>query len=103
MQLTTMKGDGSDTEYQSLTYTDGIYLQSITGDNLELVIQYLYHMDDPEKEFKLPEGFHQLIELFETADYLNMDSFKVPIVQKINKQEQFLKFTNVRRHCLDNI
>lgn len=38
MQVFAIKGDGTDTEYQSLTYTDGIYLQSISGDNLEIVI-----------------------------------------------------------------
>lgn len=37
----------STVEYQSLTYTDGIYLQNITGEQLQLVIDYLYHVDTP--------------------------------------------------------
>ena len=38
---------GSD-PYQSLTYTDGIYLQNINGEQLQLVISHLYHLDSPD-------------------------------------------------------
>lgn len=37
----------SDLNYQSITYTDGIYLQNISGDQLALILDHLYHKDNP--------------------------------------------------------
>jgi hypothetical protein len=46
---------------------------------LKIIIDYLYHKDDPEKypTWVIPEQFNALIELFETAEYLGLDDLKV--------------------------
>ena len=41
--------------------------------------------------------------LFETAEYLGMDKMKVDITLEILKKEEFQKYTNVRRHYIDNL
>ena len=41
--------------------------------------------------------------LFETAEYLGMDQMKVDITLEILKKEEFQKYTNVRRHYIDNL
>jgi hypothetical protein len=95
--------------YQSLTYTDGIYLQNISGDQLKLVIDYLYYVDDQQNEeakneFTVPQDFFTQVELFETAEYLGLDDLKIRVVTEgIMKRTEFLKYTNVRRHYLDNL
>ena len=44
------------------------------------------------------------VELFETAEYLALDDLKLQIVNDgILKRQEFLKYTNVRRHYLDNL
>lgn len=57
--LQTRESDSSSQLYQSLTYTDGIYLQNITGDQLQYVIEYLQYVDNPSGEYtaKIPEEF----------------------------------------------
>lgn len=53
---------------------------------------------------QMPTDFQTLVELFETAEYLGMDSLKIRIVTEgIMKKEEFLKYTNVRRHYIDNL
>jgi hypothetical protein len=44
------------------------------------------------------------MELFETAEYLGLDELKVQIVTDgVMKRPEFIKYTNVRRHYLENI
>ena len=44
------------------------------------------------------------MELFETAEYLGLDDLRVQVVTEgVMKRPEFLKYTNVRRHYLDNI
>lgn len=87
-----------------MSSTDGIYLQNINSEQLEKVIEYLYFVDDSSKHsFTAPEDFKQLMNLFETAEYLDMDKMKVHITLEICKKPEFLTFTNVRRHYIDNL
>ncbi|CDW82632.1 UNKNOWN [Stylonychia lemnae] len=97
--------DNSDEDYNSLiSTTDGIYLQNINSDQLETVIKYLYNIDDPEKhKFEMPQQFNVLMNLFETAEYLGLDQMKVQITLEILKKDEFQKYTNVRRHYIDNL
>lgn len=61
-------------------------------------------MDDSEKHpFTMPTDFRILMNLFETAEYLGMDKMKIDITLAICKKEEFLKYTNVRRHYIDNL
>lgn len=61
-------------------------------------------MDDSSKHsFTVPEGFLSLVNLFETAEYLDMDKMKVDITLEICKKHEFLSYTNVRRHYIDNL
>ena len=61
-------------------------------------------MDDEDKNpFTMPTDFRVLMNLFETAEYLGMDQMKIDIAVEICKKEEFLKYTNVRRHYIDNL
>jgi|LauGreDrversion4_2_1035121.scaffolds.fasta_scaffold127554_2 hypothetical protein len=79
--MTVLQGkDTTDTDpYQSLTYTDGIYLQNINGEQLKQVITYLYNLDNPDqnKPMEIPTDFIPQMELFETAEYLGLDDLRV--------------------------
>jgi hypothetical protein len=71
------------------------------------VIEYLYHVDQPKVKPPLvipTESFVKQVELFETAEYLGLDELKVRVLTDgVMKRPEFLKYTNVRRHYLDNI
>ena len=64
-------------------------------------------MDDPtqiQEGVKIPEDFVEQVELFETAEYLGLDDLKIRVVTEgIMKREEFLRYTNVRRHYIDNL
>jgi hypothetical protein len=73
---------------------------------LALIIDYLYHVDNPEKcpNLVLPTEFQGLVDMFETAEYLGMDDLKMKLIlEGFLQKPEFLKYTNVRRHYLDNI
>lgn len=74
---------------------------------LQHIITFLYHVDDPDNKPNLDMAsfdFSVLVDLFETAEYLGMDDLKSKVILDglMNKQE-FLKYTNVRRHYFDNL
>jgi hypothetical protein len=82
MQVLQQRETSESDQYQSLTYTDGIYLQNINGDQLEQVIDFLYHLDSPgtKPDVVIPQEFSEQLELFETAEYLGLDDLKVRVV-----------------------
>ena len=84
MRTLQLKSDYDSVQYQSLTYTDGIYLQNIGGDQLKLVIDYLTYLDNSEtnEEMVMPTNIESQIELFETAEYLGLDELKVLVVKE---------------------
>jgi hypothetical protein len=52
----------------------------------------------------MPDDFLTQVELFETAEYLGLDDLKLKVVTEgLMKREEFLKYTNVRRHYIDNL
>ncbi len=52
----------------------------------------------------IPQDFSGQLELFETAEYLGLDDLKVRVVNDgIMQRPEFKKYTNVRRHYLDNV
>ena len=55
------------------------------------------------KKFEMPSEFGKLMNLFETAEYFGLDRMKVDVTLEILKKEEFLMFTNVRRHYIDNL
>ena len=63
-------------------------------------------MDRPDDHLPLeiPTELMKQMELFETAEYLGLDELKVQIVTDgVMKRPEFIKYTNVRRHYLENI
>ena len=63
-------------------------------------------MDRPDdhKPLEIPSELIKQIELFETAEYLGLDELKVQIVTDgVMKRPEFIKYTNVRRHFIENI
>jgi hypothetical protein len=70
------------------------------------VIDYLSYIDSPDtaKELVIPDDFSAQVELFENAEYLGLDDLKIKIVSEaIMNRPEFIKYTNVRRHYLDNL
>lgn len=70
------------------------------------MIEYLHYLEAPEsaKDLVIPDDFMTQVELFETAEYLGLDDLKIKIVSEaIMLRPEFIKFTNVRRHYLDNL
>lgn len=68
------------------------------------MIKYLYFIDDPQNhKFDFPTDFNNLMNLFETSEYFAIDKMRIDLLQEILEKEEFLKFTNVRRHYIDNI
>lgn len=62
------------------------------------------HSQDTQGPVKIPEDFVTQVELFETAEYLGLDDLKIRVVTEgIMKREEFLRYTNVRRHYIDNL
>lgn len=60
-------------------------------------------MDDPlTHKFEMPQSFDVLMNLFETAEYLGIEKMKIDVIQEIVTKDKFLKYTNVRRHYIDN-
>jgi hypothetical protein len=52
----------------------------------------------------IPQDFNSQLELFETAEYLGLDELKTRVVNDgIMQRSEFKKYTNVRRHYLDNL
>ena len=63
-------------------------------------------MDQPDdhQPLQIPTELIKQMELFETAEYLGLDELKVQIVTDgVMKSPEFIKYTNVRRHYLENI
>jgi hypothetical protein len=59
---------------------------------------------DDHLPLEIPTELMKQMELFETAEYLGLDELKVQIVTDgVMKRPEFIKYTNVRRHYLENI
>ena len=70
------------------------------------MIDYLSYLDNPDtaKDLEIPDDFPTQVELFENAEYLGLDDLKIKVVSEaIMKRPEFVKYTNVRRHYLDNL
>ncbi len=70
------------------------------------MIDFLYHIDSPEtkRDVSIPSDFGQQLELFEASEYLGLDELKLRVVNEgIMQRREFTRYTNVRRHYLDNI
>ena len=71
-----------------------------------MVLDHLHHLDDPsaKQDVEVPKQFGPLVEMVETAEYLGLDDLKLRLlVEGVSQLPEFIKFTNVRRHYLENL
>jgi hypothetical protein len=99
--------ESAETEEQKTnsTHKDGIYLSNIDSCSLDIIIDYLYNMNDPKQERKLnfPSGILALLSLLNICEYLDLQGLKHLVILELLNNDHFLKYSNVRRHVVDNL
>ena len=82
---------------------DGIFLENVDGEQLEYLISWLQYMDDAEnnKMKDFPKEIDKLLELYKVADFYDMPRIKDQILEEVAKNQNFLRYTNVRRFVFE--
>jgi hypothetical protein len=84
---------------------DGIHLKNINSKELDIIMDYMYSMSDglDKKQVILPTKLLDLMAFLGPCEFLGLEGLKKLVILELLRNEQFLKYTNVRRHVIDNL
>lgn len=80
-------------------------LKNIDSAELEVVIKYLSMVDgqSESKDMQFPTDIFHLVELIRVAEFLQIEDLGVLLMKEITNNNEFLTFTNVRRHIVSRL
>lgn len=75
-------------------------------------MDYMYNISDSnenqqsseiKKKITLPSNILELMAFLNPCEFLGLEGLKKLVILDLLKNESFLKYTNVRRHVVDNL